>query len=139
MNGINYEFTDAGRSVPGERNDCTVRALSEALCMPYKTVYDELTRLGRKPGRGFRFLNLISAYAPNPMDIEFLGNNLSMACSGKCSLQRFVREHQDGHYVIRIRHHVLALVDGVVRDTFLSPLGSHIKQAWRVNASTTRS
>ena len=49
--------TDGGRSESGltEQKDCTVRAFAIARNIPYAAAHRELAKLGRLPGRGFKF------------------------------------------------------------------------------------
>ena len=53
--------------------------------------------------------------------------------SGDCgiTLQRFARSHTQGRYLLRMRGHAVALVDGIVHDLGEPKWRSIIRGAWR--------
>lgn len=103
------KFSDAGRYVAGftdERKDCTVRAASIALEIPYKQAHLEFALLGRKKGKGFSF----SRYAASSLRLaKVVGHK-------RCRVFGALCRYNKGRFVCRIRGHVFAIVDGVVHD-----------------------
>ena len=120
-----------------ESNDCAVRAMTLATGRPYAEVHAAMKKYGRPDRRGTSWetikwaaRNLIGsdveiAYVePN---YQLIGNpwNRRWNAAGRPTLARFTAEHRRGAYVVIIKGHALALVDGVQLD--MAPNGSRCK------------
>jgi hypothetical protein len=111
----------------GERDDCTVKAVSILTDVPYETVHAMFEKLGRKKGKGTRRSITLSI-------IKNLGYNLKMVMPyemikkypGRAKEHKSVTTHQvlrykeawaDGNkYLLCCRSHVAAVVDGEIHD-----------------------
>jgi len=115
--------TDSGRSELNfsEKNDCTVRALAEALEIPYLTAYGMMLGSGRKRNRGVRSLAVYNT----------VGNRHDRP---NMTVENYVKYiANSGNWIINIRGHVFAVVNGVIKD--LHPemtLNCHVIQSWRI-------
>jgi hypothetical protein len=127
-----YNITDGGKTSSGftnEYNDCTVRAISIAYQIPYAQAHAKLKDWGRKDGKpcmGFAwFMNDRMASTEKgvrPLRHRSLG-----------TLQNFCKNHPTGRYVIRIKGHALAIVDGVINDSWKPAPRKQILEWWKVD------
>lgn len=128
--------TDGGRAAAGfthETKDCTVRALVEALEVPYATAHDHMKRHGRRD-RGASY-QTHQAYAA----ATFGGRRLHRAYESTIdrgptrTLAAWLKSgNLPKRAILRIRKHVLAVVDGVVRDSFKPGPRSRVLTVWEV-------
>lgn len=116
-------ITDSGRSqvMPGEKNDCTVRALANALEIPYLEAYGMMLGSGRKFGKGANCSELYGRLFP------------TLPCP-RMTVARYIQFiAYEGNWIIRIRKHVFAVKDKTILD--INPMWNinrHVLQAWRV-------
>lgn len=102
-------YSDCYTSDPlRERNDCVVRALAIAADLPYMTAHAFCSAQGRKPGGGMYDAPAIAA-------LEAAGLRQEPS-PGSITLARFRDQHPRGRYVIFVRGHTLAVVDGHFHD-----------------------
>lgn len=116
-------ITDGGRSTsshPNETRDCTVRALACAASIGYDEAHEYMANRGRRYRRGFH------SYC------AFRAQSGSSAMARKGSVDKFIRTNPIGRYVIAIRHHAFALVDGIIYDDHEVSPNCHVKRAWRI-------
>ena len=114
-----FNRTDSGRAEskrPKQKNDCTVRALSNVLALDYDQAYEIVKERGRKShGRAF-------FPAPRQND-EVQGSRFvwhsfpAVKGEPRMSLERFCEEYRVGRFIVRTAKHVFAVIDGVVWDT----------------------
>jgi hypothetical protein len=124
--------TDGGKDSAGfthESNDCVVRAISIAYCTEYEKIHAALHKLGRKEGKGISTRLAMQGR-------EFIWHKSSSAyaqshVSG--NVGAFIKANPVGHYVVRVRGHALAVIDGVIHDSCLSnSLRCFVVDAWKV-------
>lgn len=103
--------SDGGRasSMPGEKLDCSVRAAAIALDIPYPDAHALFTKHGRKPRHR------------TPTRVSYIALSYTKAHSytytkRRPTLERFVREHPEGRYIIRVRGHMFTVIDGGIHD-----------------------
>ena len=108
------------RNLLNEKNDCTVRALSEALGIPYLEAYGMMIGYGRKAKKRFNC---------RPMYSE-LGTAMPRPAM---TVERYVSLiAHSGRWIIEIRGHVFAVIEGEIKDMYPSyNLSRHVVQAWR--------
>lgn len=124
---IEYKFNDGGRKESGllETKDCTVRALSIVSGKGYKETHKILAKYGRKDRKGFAISRPLKDIAKD------LGIKLrTVKRSG--SLSKLMRLHPKGVLLVKVRSHVLALIDGEANDTFRPSEFKHVIKAWLV-------
>lgn len=128
----------SGPTVPGERNDCSVRALMTVTGRTYMESHAlHAGSLGRRTGKATRTYGLVKALDAG----EVLGVKLSrthgqgFSHSGRVTLARFCAENPRGRFYCLIRGHAFAVVDGALVDTWRVRPGSLIWAAWRAETS----
>ncbi len=122
---VQFIKSDGGRVAAGyshEVRDCVVRAISNAYCLPYAQVHEEVAKAGRKDRGG---ISTVKAMQNRPVIWTIEKPHRTVG--------GFIKDHPHGHFVIRISGHALASVDGVLYDQWLANnLKCHVKQAWKV-------
>jgi hypothetical protein len=118
-----FMFNDGGRAESGRRGeagDCVTRALAIATGVDYDEVYRDLARGMAKRGKPRSARNGVhrSVYRPW-LEAHGFEWRPTMAIGSGCT----THVHPDelptiGRFVLRLTHHLSALVDGVVLDTF---------------------
>lgn len=118
----------------GEGNDCTVKAVAIACQIPYEEAHEYLASLGRRKGRGWyhashvRGRRLISGYIDNLKRLGF--KHVPVEFQSR-TVSQIERELKDGHYIVQVNGHALALVNGKVED-WSAGRKHHVKQVWRI-------
>lgn len=115
-----FEFDDGGRKRPSL--DCVARAIAIVLDVPYSDVCRGLNREAIRQGTpcfassGVRF-SVYSAYLKRR---GWLYSPVIFVRKTKTSERATVRQAVPvvGRYVVRSRKHLLAVIEGCVRDTF---------------------
>ncbi len=112
MNRLEIEAASISHN---ERKDCTVVAMALALDLDYKTVHSAMAIAGRKHGKACNF----SVIGPKAAaDLGFLMETMP---DYKYSAKTVLTAERDrklakGRYIIKMRRHVAALIDGKVVD-----------------------
>lgn len=120
-----WEYNDGGREEAGYKGyagDCTVRAICIAAELPYQKVYDELFELNHKNNKRGK---------PSPRDggtsrkttKEYMKNlgwswKPTMGIGTGCRVHLKKSELPSGRIMCSVSRHLVAVVDGVVQDTF---------------------
>lgn len=89
-------------------NYCTVIATSTVCEMSYNRAYKKLERVGRKHRRGTWML--YEVIRRQGYDMQEVENTKGMTVS------KFAELYQKGTYLLHVRAHVVAIVDGVIND-----------------------
>ena len=95
-----------------EKNDCSVRALMVGAGVDYAAAHAACYAVGRKPRAGMYdhdFTRAVQKLCPAAIVQHY--NRKS-----EPSVIRFAEQHPTGAYVVSVRWHFLAIVDGVVHD-----------------------
>lgn len=98
-----------------ENNDCTVKALTAATGLPYDDCHKALAKQGRKPRKGCHFHTVGKRAAA---DLGFLMETMDWRDYDAKTMISAERDRKlaKGRYVLQVRRHVAALVDGKVID-----------------------
>ena len=115
----------------GERLDCAVRAIAIAMDIPYADAHALLREHGRKPKHRTAVIvvtDLISTRCPTAV--------LKYYRPSRTSVARFAACHPKGRYVMFIRGHFFALVDGTVH-SFKSHATARVLWAWEIKQAAT--
>lgn len=115
-----------------DKNDCTVRALANAASIPYTEAHAALKNVGRKEGHGEHLNVYADAYAKYGFElVAFFGTTKASLgyrrrmmlkgvdvplCKGM-SFGRMLETLKHGRYIVTVRGHALAVVNGKVFDT----------------------
>lgn len=129
-----------GATMQGERNDCVVRAISNATGKDYSEVHAVLKKHGRKDRKGTQWHTSIAAMKELGMEGVAIGNGQSakfMARQGKMerhekgvTLGKLLKDLPRGRFVVYIRGHALAVVNGEIIDTGLNKVNSRVNVVW---------
>lgn len=128
-----------------EANDCTVRALANALGIPYKLAHKIMAKAGRKDGSGVH----VTAWHPVYERLGITLQSIHGSTNGAKYLEHMTkRQRQDGitlerllprlgngRYIIKIRGHVLAVVNGKVLDYGNNQAGSRVQAVYKAAES----
>lgn len=126
MIDIKYHENNGG-SPPGEKNDCTVRALAIATNASYMKAYMILSSAGRKHNKGF----IIEKFLKK--NCIYLGHCFRKLPFRKpITIRKFVQKYPKGVYYAKIRGHVFVVKDGVVHDMVEPRAMQRITAAWEV-------
>ena len=118
----------SGATKQGERRDCVVRAISNVSGRCYDEVHALLKKHGRKDCCGTYWktsekalheLGYKAVYIGTSRTAMYYGMYRSQPCEFKNkTLQTLVNELPRGKFVVFIRGHATALIDGKIVDTF---------------------
>lgn len=105
-----------------EKNDCSVRAVSNACAVPYKRVHRAFADAGREQHQG------VSVLVAWKVAQQFGAGRL---VTRRSTLAAFIAKHQKGRWVVWTTGHVLAVVDGRVLDNEPSGGAKRVHGYWR--------
>jgi hypothetical protein len=99
----------------GERNDCTVRALTASTGLDYDICHEQLRKQGRRNRKGCHF------FIEGPKAAEALGYQMRKMDRSEYNAKTMITAERDrnlrsGRYCVLVRGHVAAMVDGKVID-----------------------
>lgn len=128
-NFILYNRHPDGKTV----GDCVVRAVSTAFNKDYLETRRELNRTKRA-------LNYES-YADHYFIYDYLKDFerltfKSTAGKSRYKLCEFANDHKTGTYVVKVRKHVVAVVDGIILDSWDSSYLT-VYTAWKIEPATS--
>ena len=94
-----------------------MRAVNIAFDIPYEEAYKVLADAGRKPKKGFVTHNLLgkNGFSLNGYKVEW------SLFDKNPTLRAFLEAHPVGRFVLTIRKHAFAVIDGKVHDLFIKP------------------
>lgn len=123
-----FQFDDGGRQAAGFKGrtgDCATRAAAIATGLPYREVYDALNALGAKERKGSRKRGTSNArkgvYGPTMR--KFMASIgwrwvPTMKIGEGCKVHLRASELPAGRIIALVSRHYVAVIDGVIRDTF---------------------
>lgn len=125
-----------------EENDCTVRALANAYGMPYKLAHKIMAKQGRKPKAGLHPMETHKALTRIGFSLQgvhgttkkarFLAKALDCQPKAGTTLANLLSSIGLGRYVVTIRGHALAIVDGKVLDYGNNLANSHVATVYKL-------
>lgn len=122
------QSTSEGAVSSGKIKDCTVRALANIKDMPYEQAEQTLRNFGRKNNKGCQLHVWVPAY--ESFGIKMVGiygrtnnakwvrsNYPSVPCNSSITIGKLIDGlNKNKKYVVLIRGHVFAVVDGCIID-----------------------
>ena len=125
-----------------EANDCTVRALANAYGMPYKLAHKIMAKQGRQSKSGLHpakthealtrmGFNLLGVYGTTKK-ARFLARMLECQPKSGITLATLLTSIGLGRYVVTIRGHALAIVNGEVLDYGNNLANSHVATVYKL-------
>jgi hypothetical protein len=134
---VTYIYDDGGRATAGfkgQTGDCVTRAIAIATRLPYQEVYDLVNRAGKQErlprgkmlgGRtvtiGSRSSARTGVKKPTTrLLLKALGWTWvpTMSIGSGCKVHLLANELPAGRIICKLSRHIVAVVDGVVRDTY---------------------
>jgi hypothetical protein len=126
---MTWVYDDGGRAVAGRNGssgDCVCRAISIATGKPYPEVYAELSAIGWSPWRQY-WRDPDGLYVPGEEArrrerayIEGLGWTWTptMGIGTGCRVHLRADELPPGRLIVSLSRHLVAVIDGVIHDTY---------------------
>ena len=115
----------------GEHRDCTVHALAFATGMKYVDAHSVLAAAGRETGKGF-----LTSIVMQRLSVLTKGQWFAAPAqgwsAGHTTVNQFCRLHPTGSYVLRIKGHAFAVVNGRAVDTHARVARERVQGAWEV-------
>jgi len=128
VTALTFVYDDGGRAAAGYKgpaDDCACRAIAIAAGMPYQEVYDALNVLGQAERLGRRRKSKSSARTGvhKPAIRRYMAaigwtwTPLMFPGQG-CAVHLADGELPPGRLVVSVSRHTVAVIDGIIRDTF---------------------
>jgi len=124
---MKYQYNDGGRSAAGfkgDTGDCVTRAIAIALDRPYSEIYDGLNgcrdnmrQTKRVRGSSAR-TGVSRVIYDNYLDQRGWKFVPTMKIGSGCKVHLRADELPAGRIICRVSHHLVAVIDGVIQDTF---------------------
>lgn len=122
----------------GETNDCSVRAFSLALNIPYAEAHALCAKHGRQYGKGTLWWTSHKVAWDCDMVPVLTYDAYAPRGARYPTLAQFIKEYPKGHFYLIRRGHAFALIDGVVHDwTHGTGARSRILRAYKAPEATT--
>lgn len=123
----------SGRPKGADKNDCQVRAMATARSMPYRAAWELLYALqGEHRWCSFCLVECLKA---GDRRVGFVRELSFPAKRGQRRMTgaQFCKRYPKGRYILRLSHHVVAVVDGEMFDTWDSSRKC-VYKAWEVRS-----
>ena len=130
-----------GAARDDERNDCTVRALANALDIDYNDAHAALSKHGRKHGRGCTHKVWHKAYTEQGLTLlrlygttkraRILSKNLGMETSKGTTLGTLLKTIGGGRFAVVVTGHALCIIDGQIIDKFANLANKSVVAVYR--------
>lgn len=119
---IDFQHNDGGREAAGFKGiagDCVTRAIAIATERPYKAVYDDLAHRQQAIGRARSARNGVAKHITRELmkDLGWTWTPTMFIGSG-CRVHLRADELPAGRILCKLSRHVVAVVDGVLHDTY---------------------
>lgn len=123
-----------GGDVPYDRNNCVPKALVALTGLPYDQVNRELCRKVNKgtPGsssRAFIRLHGFSKLPDSALKNTYINGGVPV--QRKMTVGSFAKAHPSGKYMVYVRAHAIAVIDGTVLDDWNST-SRRVTEAWEI-------
>lgn len=125
-----------------EKNDCAVRALANASKIPYLDAHKLLSKHGRESKGGCNTYTYHSAYTEAGLTLigvygttnatNYFRRYLICAHLKGCTLKNVMEDLKWGSYVVIIRGHALAVVNGNIIDSSYNKANSRVVAVYKV-------
>lgn len=125
VRSVTLQNLQACSSFRNENNDCTVIAVAATTGVPYETAHAALAIQGRSHGKG--------AYDHQYLDaVRSLGFRVTRVDDDRIKTVKTIgRVLPRGSYIVQVRRHALALVDGKVHDP-TDGRAMPVRNVWRI-------
>lgn len=135
-----------------EKNDCTVRALENAVGIGYDAAYDEFTTAGRRQNKGTRLQQWAPVYVKHGLTVvksygelaKYYSERVAGATQADCgtgdqmTLGKFIKENKTGTHVLILKGHALCIKNGTVYDSHPTGPRTRVKMSFSVEQATPK-
>jgi hypothetical protein len=132
-----FDCGDSGRAASGfiqERADCTVRATAEAYAVSYATAHAACKAAGRQEGKALNYL-----FATEAGLFAHLGSyKIELSFERRRVYTVLPLLDKSARYVVRIKGHVFAVINGKIKDNSVWSGGAIVKQVWKITPHSHR-
>ena len=121
----NFIQTDGGRSAAGyhfETDDCAVRSLAVVCGVEYRKAHNLLKRWGRRNGKPFALCAFLCRRNVLNTENEWMPFGIRRGIR----VNDFLQLYPQGSYIVYVRAHVFAVIDGVLYDEARELAGNQI-------------
>lgn len=116
-----YQFYNANKN-GNFVNDCVVRAIAVAEDKTWSQVYDELSAIAREKGILLDDVNFVE---------PLLDSKYRRYCNKNIKVKDFVKNNQNGTYLITMNGHITCAINGIVYDIW-DCTNEFMKCSWQV-------
>ena len=109
---------------PMNRNvdDCVIRSLSALTGKSWREMQEELSYFARLDGRMLDDVAFVE---------DYLDKRYPRECHYAKTVGEFAREYPNGKYAVTMPNHIVAVVNGLILDTF-DPSDRTMRCAWKI-------
>ena len=112
---MSYKYYNPNPRHNNSVGDCTIRAVSKALKIPWETAYIDLVMQGYEIGDMPSSNVVLNSYLRSKW---FRRNVVSNLCPDCYTFSDFAREHPKGTYIVCTGTHVACIKDGILYDSW---------------------
>lgn len=121
MNNKYFQYYQPNKKdLDDKAGDCQVRALSKALNLSWLEAFDLTIPICREMQTytlfGTRNIDRVKSAMEN-LGFEYTGITNKRGTK-RPTVKEFAQSHKKGTYILRVAHHIVALVDGIYYDTW---------------------
>lgn len=117
-----WQYNDGGRwsaGFFGHTGDCVTRAIAIATQLPYRTVYDEINELATaRSDISTSWLGVSKEMYRRYIESLGWAWNHEMARGTGFQMHLNADELPSGRLIVQVTHHLVAVIDGVIHDTY---------------------
>ncbi len=109
-----------------EKLDCTVRAIAHACNVPYSESHKFMKANGRKDRHRVSFNEVMEGKT------ELFGKQV-LKVNHVGTVKSFLEKNPIGKFMVNVRGHIFAVVDGKVYDLAVVKIQAPVRQIWQIN------
>jgi hypothetical protein len=111
----------------GDKNNCTIIALSVAAGIPYEEAYDIGRQAGRVKGKGFHTKKLMETARKYGIEYRKMRFN-------EITINKFLKSNLKGRYLVRRRGHAFTIIDSTIYDVMVNPSFARLTEVYLVES-----
>lgn len=125
-----------GANNASESQDCSVRALSNVMGISYEDAHQKISLIGRQNGKPVNTGDLNDLYISLGFKITVVGNTITSRYFSRknptathiagSTIENMIGRLSRGKYIVQVRGHVFAVIDGKIFDKGSMPAGKRV-------------
>ena len=104
------------KDLKDDYGDCVIRALTKALDKEWLEVFDDIQPISREMQAPFNNRVCYEKYL-EAKGFKYVGISNKKGTK-RPTVQSFALAHKEGTYILRVAHHIVAVIDGYFYDTW---------------------